>query len=713
MPGIMIHSVAILLDTPVHQKFISVFVFPICLHVGEYEKHVDIIKVDYHSLDWIGLHCINVEVYLIKWPLSVYPYLSLVCRKEKEAAAAKLAAEEAEQRKKEEFQQRLKEAKERYRVECSWKQPSQGFSGSNQHSSWYRSNGYNARSGEARPWHHNKQGKSATWHAQEPPNLQKWASGELSGGSFHSQEGWNKKQWGQGAFSANQQNRLPWLSNGGSRNGVYGQNNISQYLQRSRPLSLLGPPVNPPLPCFFARALNQFQNADNDQGGQQGDTVQNGEGQTAESDHNGTKGSKTFGSNPKLDKACRWSPYPVTKGFESVPHKDNNPNSLDKYSKGPMPQKHDKAPESSAFNRLLRPEQKPGQALSGQTVEEKGRHKINPKTKPKDGSSSSIRSSSAQRDGHQISSSGPSNERANKPLFNKDWKMSSVPCLTSSTQLCKSSSQTHVQSKPTTKQSGLQGSKTLPVGLLQSRQERQLPESFKKARQNVLEKRGSLDNSSKNHLEMARHNVEDRAQSQIGLNKENSCRQNAVKPNVPESVRPEKPALPSSDSSQFLQSLQVTTSTTESSEPAASSREDEENRKTVEKESCSLTPDEAMHVVVAGQSSESDTSKSGEAQGVSGSSSLSKLDLPPVLKRDLTKHISSKSKTGSHEPNLNIARRVRNLSESRRSDTEKDSGLKPTVRQLISSSGSRRNVNWEQVYQEVRKKQDKGKGMPR
>uniref|UniRef100_A0A8C4ZG00 Zinc finger protein 106a n=1 Tax=Gadus morhua TaxID=8049 RepID=A0A8C4ZG00_GADMO len=84
----------------------------------------------------------------------------------------------------------------------------------------------------------------------------------------------------------------------------------------------------------------------------------------------------------------------------------------------------------------------------------------------------------------------------------------------------------------------------------------------------------------------------------------------------------------------------------------------------------------------------------------------------------LTKHAGSKGKPGSHEPslhkpNLNIARRVRNVSESRRGDAEKESGLKPTVRQLISSSGSRRNVNWEQVYQEVRKKQGQGKGWPR
>ncbi|GAA6224908.1 zinc finger protein 106 [Lates japonicus] len=641
-------------------------------------------------------------------------------RKEKEAAAAKLAKEEEDRRRNEQFQQRLKEAKERYRLGCAWQQPSQGFGGPGQHNSWYRNNQYNAKAGEPRPWQNNKQGKSATWHAQEPPNFQKWTSEELAGRSLHSQEGWNRKQWDQGGFYGNQQSRLPWISNGGSRNGIYGQNNISHYPQRGRPLWVQRPPPTyPPTNCFFAQALDHFQNTANDQGGQQSDRLQNGEGQTAESDHNSNKSSKSFGSNPKLDKACRWSPYPITKGFDPVPHKDTNPNSSEKNPKVPKPQKQEKAPETSAFNRLSQPEQKPGQLTSsGQSVEDKGGCKTNPKTKPRDKSGSSSRDSSAQREGPQNSASGPSNQKANKPVLHKDKKIPSLLGLNIRAQLSKASSRAYTQSKPTEKQSGLTY-KAPPTVPLKSRQERQPPESFWKVRQTVLEKRGSLDSSSNNRMEAARHIVEeqqkDHAQSQIGVNKENSCSQNAAKPNLPDSVRLEKPALQSTDSSQFLQSLQVSTSTMESSQPATSSKEDEENRKKVEKQQTGLAAlDEAMQAADAGQSSESDTSKSGEAQTVSGSNtSLSKLDLPPVLKRDLTKHISSKSKTGSHEPNLNIARRVRNLSESRRSDTEKDSGLKPTVRQLISSSGSRRNVNWEQVYQEVRKKQDKGKGMPR
>lgn len=93
---------------------------------------------------------------------------------------------------------------------------------------------------------------------------------------------------------------------------------------------------------------------------------------------------------------------------------------------------------------------------------------------------------------------------------------------------------------------------------------------------------------------------------------------------------------------------------------------------------------------------------------------LSKLGLPASLQRDLTRHISLKSKVGVHlpEPNLNNARRIRNVSGHRRSETEKESGLKPTLRQILSAS--RRNVNWDQVIQQVtKKKQELGKGLPR
>lgn len=93
---------------------------------------------------------------------------------------------------------------------------------------------------------------------------------------------------------------------------------------------------------------------------------------------------------------------------------------------------------------------------------------------------------------------------------------------------------------------------------------------------------------------------------------------------------------------------------------------------------------------------------------------LSKLGFPASLQRDLTRHISLKSKTGTHlpEPNLNSARRIRNISGHRKNEAEKESGLKPTLRQILNAS--RRNVNWEQVIQQVtKKKQELGKGLPR
>uniref|UniRef100_A0A8C2JNC7 Zinc finger protein 106a n=1 Tax=Cyprinus carpio TaxID=7962 RepID=A0A8C2JNC7_CYPCA len=140
-----------------------------------------------------------------------------------------------------------------------------------------------------------------------------------------------------------------------------------------------------------------------------------------------------------------------------------------------------------------------------------------------------------------------------------------------------------------------------------------------------------------------------------------------------------------SDTRPSLQSLQVSTSTMH--------HEDEEE--------CGLCS--------AGEGSHSSPSSTTGGDSVPY---LSELALPACLQRDLNRHMSTKGKAASHEPNLNIARRIRKVSCTRKHETEKDSGLKPTLRQLISSSGSRRNVNWDQVYQEVNRKKQ-GKGLPR
>ncbi|XP_078419047.1 zinc finger protein 106 [Cetorhinus maximus] len=95
-------------------------------------------------------------------------------------------------------------------------------------------------------------------------------------------------------------------------------------------------------------------------------------------------------------------------------------------------------------------------------------------------------------------------------------------------------------------------------------------------------------------------------------------------------------------------------------------------------------------------------------------SELNKLGLPTSVQRDLNRHINAKSRPGTHvpEPNLNIARRIRSIGSQRKSESEKESGLKPTLRQLLNVS--RRHVNWDQVIQQVaKKKQELGKGLPR
>lgn len=585
-------------------------------------------------------------------------------RNEKEAAAAKLAKEEADRKRKEEFQQRLKEAKERYQLESTWQKQPHGFGGYGQQSAWYRKNHYNPRPGEAQPWHHNKQGKSATWHGQEPPNFQHLASGEYAGGGFGSQGGWGNRQWRQGGFPGNPQNRLPWLSNAGSSNGIYGRNNIGYSTQRGRPLSFGGSPLYPPTPSLFTQTFNQFQNT---RKGIPSDGLQNGEGPASESD---PSSKKAFGSNTKLDKTCRWSPYPVTKSLEPLSSSEMGP-------KGPQLQRKDKPAETTASNRQSQPETKPEQAVSnGSSAGEKVKHAKGSRPKHEDRSSSSSRSNSSQRDDNHTIAPGSSNQTPSKSLVLKDKKMPSDFGL----------GKTSGQPRAASLESSFSN---------QAKQKQPHLEALKKPRKVGLEKK-----SSGNKTEKASHTVDAHGtQDQVRVNKD-GCRQNS-KPGRAERLGP-------SDSNQSLQSFQVSTSTTESSDTSAPNRGNEESRRKDEK-------DEGVQAAEAGHSSGSDTSRTGEAQPVSGpnASAPPKLDLLPVLKRDLTKHISSKSKAVNHEPNLNIARRVRNLSESRRCDPEKDTGLKPTVRQLISSSGSRRNVNWEQVYQEVRKKQDKGKGMPR
>nr|XP_057933494.1 zinc finger protein 106 isoform X2 [Doryrhamphus excisus] len=533
-------------------------------------------------------------------------------RKEKEADAAAQLAKQQEEARKKEFQQRLSKAKEGYRLDRGPQHPPQGFARSTQHNSWNNKQQHGLRDGYAPPWNNNRQGRSATWHAQTPPYFHRWESGD---NRFHSQDGWGGSiNWERSPLS--DQSRLPWLSNQGSSYGVYGRNNISPCATNNRPLSFNGASLFPPPPQFFTNSANNLQRKGKESRGPQREEMR-----AADCDQHS---KKTFGSNPKLDKTCSWS-----KEVDSKPSKDTSAT-----PKGPKSQERTAAEPQEA------------------------KLKSNPKSVDK--------RSAAQKAVRQTSTSGPSTHPS-------------------------SGVSAQSQSKPTTKQAGI---RTAPVGPQKS------PEIIRKA----MARRCSLDGSK---LAVARHTegepLKHLLRGQITDNKDNSCRQNAGKPKSQDPAR-EKPAPSSSESTHSLQSLHVSTSTAERFPPAGSGGDDAEKLPDVET-LASPPQDEASQAADEGHNSGSDNSRCGKSD--LNASSASKLG------RDLTKRVGTKTKTGGLEPNLNIARRVRNLSESRRSDTEKDSGLKPTVRQLISSSGSRRKVNWDQVYQEVRKKQDKGKGMPR
>lgn len=600
------------------------------------------------------------------------------CRKEKEAADAKLAREEEDCLRKEQFQQRLKEAKEQYQLDNgAWKQQQKPAIPV---TSWYRGyrNSGREEEREAQPWH----GKSATWHAQEPPNFQKWGSAEFSGHNLQRQEGWGDRQWNRGqAFSNHGRPRLPWLSNGGSSHGAYSRNKhpdhqgsleLSQQDSKhrphrgGRPFSQGGPRpyMFQSAPSFVGPQHHQFNKGDRGLDHFQGNNFQSRDRVTVDHEKVCNKNSKVHGGQDH-----RWSPYPVAKGAEPLSHGDPYHNSLEKHPRVPSASSLRKDTSDTRTLRQLPPPpllSPPPDARKTQAQEIRGRPR---------GPSSSIGNN---RDEISVK---PSTQRS---LQKEPRAFQALGPGEGTT--------TSASSTPSLKQGSFS-----PLGLPSchalSKQEQPLPEILKKARQVVAERRrASLDTHK---LQVPK--MKSLQSGWSGIGKKN-----------PPVVTPDEPVTLPVNSSPSLQSLQVSTSMIEGAEAVARGREEE-----------AMEAPRATGVV--GTNSESDSCRTSEAaqqqqhqqhhqQQASG---LALLDLPPVLKRDLTKHISSKSKAGGREPNLNIARRVRNVGELRRSDSEKDSGLRPTVRQLISSSGSRRNVNWEQVYQEVKKRQDKGKGMPR
>ncbi|XP_036397703.1 zinc finger protein 106 [Megalops cyprinoides] len=571
-----------------------------------------------------------------------------------------------------------------------------------------------ARAQQGGPWHpneglqnwpHGQQGQSATWHAEGPPNFQKWhpAGGSLGGGGV-----WGSKKKGCQGFLPQQKGKSSQSSS--SNSSLYGGNRFYWEQEGEALLEGVGPDTamdftNDHLPLSGALHFNRGHegNQGDYQGGgwQGGQQSRKGDQSRDRSKGNGIKA----GSNTPKDKAYRWTPYPPAKLSDTLPQKEAIKDPVMEYETVPPVQMNDL---QLNFDFVLgatrsqmptsKQQRQKQQAFQSKEAE---RRKLRWRDSPKSNSlSKDIQTSSEQKQATPFEQTA---ERASSTS-------SPGPCSQVSRWDCKYFS------------SQLPGPAS-PQKLGLNPEQDQMKETTRKTKESLQDRRGSADTWTAGHsvLRMEEGQEVESTECKAGSQREEepgkmrgrqplhsdpdggrrrSCSEEGCK----------KSSTSQSASTLSLQSVQVSTSTCETpgdatSSPRVEDREGENERDPAEQAM------QAMQAVDEGLGSDSDVPRGGQAPAVPD---LSKLGLPASLKRDLTRHMSSKGKAGAHEPNLNIARRIRNVSGTRKGEADKDSGLRPTLRQLISATGSRRNVNWDQVYQEVsRKKQEQGKGQPR
>uniref|UniRef100_A0A8C1X5Z3 Zinc finger protein 106a n=1 Tax=Cyprinus carpio TaxID=7962 RepID=A0A8C1X5Z3_CYPCA len=502
-------------------------------------------------------------------------------------------------------------------------------------------------------FHPNRDVRCATWHAQGPPNLQKWESVGRHRGSLHNQGNfWGGRQGGFGVCPPHLRNQFHWINS---------QFNVPWNGQYMSP------------PRLFKSPSLEESGGEHD--------PNKGKGQTSE-------------------KAHRWAPYPPAKLGD--PSSQTNPQpTLDK-SDVESPQ----TSKAQSFN------------VGSQDME---------------------RISKADQENWQYKPTEPkeSDFREQKSSFKNIGSTSmdsfSYPSTSTTMRTEKPSKLAEDGSEMNLKQTGSQdfvgsrgfkhshSSSEFPQHATSNAEQDLLSEMLQKAKETLLNRNNSNEISGTESClkgSKAVPQINEQVESSE-LNKnlklhESERRLNKNKgqenlgfvrcfSNEQEQLTSTETSVQignvHSDTRPSLQSLQVSTSTMH--------HEDEEECGEMEENQVMDTLDEGL--CSAGEGSHSSPSQQTAGDSVP---SLSKLALPACLQRDLNRHMGTKGKAASHEPNLNIARRIRNVSCTRKNETEKDSGLKPTLRQLISSSGSRRNVNWDQVYQEVNRKKQ-GKGLPR
>ncbi|XP_066526131.1 zinc finger protein 106 [Hoplias malabaricus] len=540
----------------------------------------------------------------------------------------------------------------------------------------------------------NRQYRSATWHAEGPPDFQRWGSLNGKGGSLHNQgKFWEGKKGFYRDCPQQQRNQKSCPNKEGNQ-GHFERNRDFQW-QQSKDFS-----TNMQKSTNVASSKMHHHQKPHNSFESQKMSPQTQEGTSGEADYG-------KGKVPKPDKTYRWAPYP--------PAKLGDPSS--QIDTQHLSEKMNC--ESSECSKSAQAQKEIGSCLHGasETQFKREEHQRKHSTIPNKSSTSRGKILTNCQASEFSSSSSSSTQQTERPTKHSDKKGSAKPV----TNLSRTSSQDSVNSKASKQsRSGSLSSQNVSSG---AEQERILSEMLRKAKENFLVKQNSEGrNASENHYKETKLHIEEDVQvgssemnrvnkqceSKKKLKDHRGKAKELIDRNISQQSLQTEPVAQSGCSSNdptlSLQSLQVSTSTMD--------REDEDECGEREEDGIQ---DQVMQTVDDGLGFDSEGSRISQLQSTGCSvPPLSKLALPACLKRDLNRHIGTKGKTVAHEPNLNIARRIRNLSGTRKSESEKDASLKPTLRQLISSSASRRNVNWDQVYQEVhRKKQEQGKGLPR
>lgn len=530
------------------------------------------------------------------------------------------------------------------------------------------------------------QNRSATWHAEGPPDFQRYEFMNGRGGSLRGRGNyWGGRPGMYAGCSSQQWNQSSWSNKEGNRGNFERQNDL--HWQRSKDNH-----------CAASSRTHQHQKPH----------------QSTESQKMGYQRQDTCGENEsgkgKCDKTRRWAPYPPALLGDPLSQSDIQPGSdkvnFDSHGNG----------KERVLNTSTEGLERWSQTdLGTSSLESSKPQKKYEKGARKQSTCPSKRNESSGKPQRLTHTSSPSSslalhtQRFEKPTKHFEKMVATIKGTMSN--LSRTSSQDSVNSKASKySHSGSQSPLAASIG---QEQEQLLSEMLCKAKENLLNKQTSIEKSAAeddfkgaelhiqedelikgSELSSAQGHCRSERKSDSGRRKES------------EPLRTEfavQSGCSTKDNSLLsLQSLQVSTSTVD--------QEDEEEC-TKRKD---LVRDQGIQAMDEAVISDSEGSRTSHTLNTVGClvPSLKKLALPASLKRDLNRHIGSKGKGVAHEPNLNIARRFRNVSGTR--ESEKDNGLKPTLRQLISSSASRRNVNWDQVYQEVnRKKLEQGKGLPR